>query len=101
MQSKSVLILQARPEDAAADGEFAAILDKGGLSPEEVHRVRLEAASPPTPEDLSNYKAIILGGGPGCVSDAPETKKPVIRKRCKTCLKAAYIWLLRKPVLSR
>lgn len=77
MASKDVLILQARPEDAAADGEFAAILDKGQLDGATVHRVRLEAQAPPDPADLAGYKAIILGGGPGCVSDPPETKNPV------------------------
>lgn len=71
---KPVLILQARPEDAAADGEFAAILRKSGLSEAEVFRVRLERDDEPPASTLDTYSAIILGGGPGCVSDPPEVK---------------------------
>ncbi len=73
---KPILILQARPEDAAADAEFAAILRKGGLVAGDVERVRLENDPAPAPEALKDYDAIILGGGPGCVSDAPDKKTP-------------------------
>jgi GMP synthase (glutamine-hydrolysing) len=39
---KPFLILQLRPEAEASDDEFRAILEKGGLAEERVHRVRLE-----------------------------------------------------------
>lgn len=62
------LILQARPEAIAADGEYAAILDKGGLSAAECLRLRLDD---PRVADLdpSAFDGVIVGGGPGCVSD--------------------------------
>ena len=59
------LILQLRPEADASDAEFAAFLSKGGLRSDQVRRVRLDCAG------------VIMGGGPGCVSDAPEDKSPV------------------------
>ena len=36
---KPFLILQLRPETDAADDEFAAMLAKGGLDADEVHRI--------------------------------------------------------------
>lgn len=70
------LILQLRPEDAAADEEFAAFLDRGGLAPEDVRRVRLDEG--PIPKlSLDDYAGVIVGGGPGCISDAPDTKDPL------------------------
>ena len=63
----SVLLLQTRPEDAAADEEYAAILSRGGLNTTDVRRVRLEREDAP---DLTGVRAIVMGGGPACVSDA-------------------------------
>lgn len=73
---KPVLILQLRPEDDASDGEFRAFLDKAGLEPGEVVRHRLEAAPLPDDFNLGDYSAVIVGGGPGCVSDDPDTRNP-------------------------
>ena len=55
---KKFLILQLRPENEASDSEFEAILRFGGLSYEEVHRIRVEQGNV---EDinLDNYAAII------------------------------------------
>ncbi|MBL4627185.1 MAG: glutamine amidotransferase [Roseicyclus sp.] len=70
------LILQLRPEDGAADEEFAAFLARGGLSARKVQRVRLDQA--PIPElSLEDYAGIIVGGGPGCISDDPVGKDPL------------------------
>lgn len=68
------LILQARPEAIAADGEYAAILEKGGLAPAECLRLRLDD---PAVADLNaaDFDGVIVGGGPGCVSD--ENPDPV------------------------
>lgn len=71
---KPFLVLQARPEDAAADAEFAAFLRVGGLSGDAVERRRVERDDLPSDLDLGKYAGVILGGGPGCVSDPPEKK---------------------------
>ena len=70
--SAPFLVLQARPEDDIADDEFAAILSKGGLGAGDVIRVRLERD--PVTVPLGDVAGIILGGGPGCVSDPVDDK---------------------------
>lgn len=70
------LVLQLRPETEAADEEFDAFLDRGGLRPAEVHRIRLDQAPLPA-LSLEDYAGVIVGGGPGCVSDPPEAKDPL------------------------
>lgn len=75
--TKPFLVLQLRPETEAADDEFAAILRKGGLSPERAHRIRLDQESLPSDLRLADHAGVIVGGGPGCVSDEPERKSPV------------------------
>ncbi|SHH44559.1 glutamine amidotransferase [Cognatishimia maritima] len=74
---KPFLILQLRPEAEASDNEFAAILQKSGLSRDKVHRVQLDREDLPEDLQLDDYSGVIVGGGPGCVSDAPEKKTPV------------------------
>ena len=74
------LILQLRPETEAADSEFNAILRKSGLSVAQVHRIRLDSAPLPDTLDLADYAGVIVGGGPGCVSDASEDKTPTEAK---------------------
>lgn len=74
---KPFLILQLRPEDAAADEEFSSILRRAGLRPTDAVRIRLDRADLPQELDLSACSGVIVGGGPGCVSDPPETKDPV------------------------
>lgn len=70
------LILQLRPEDAAADEEFAAFLERGGLAEGDVRRIRLDEAPLPALA-LEDYAGVIVGGGPGCVSDTPAGKDPL------------------------
>lgn len=74
---KPFLILQLRPETQASDDEYAAFLDKGGIAAEDTHRIRLDQESLPEGLALSQYSGVIVGGGPGCVSDDPTTKDPV------------------------
>jgi GMP synthase (glutamine-hydrolysing) len=74
---KPFLVLQLRPETEASDDEFAAILGKGGLDPGEVRRVRLDRDPDLGGIDLGAHTGVIVGGGPGCVSDPPEAKSPV------------------------
>lgn len=75
--TKPFLILQLRPEDEASDGEYRAILDKGGIAPERTKRIRMEQGSLPGDFTLDDYAGVIVGGGPGCVSDDPVTRDPV------------------------
>ncbi len=74
------LILQLRPERDASDSEYAAILQKAGLTPEQTQRIRLDSELLPEGLDLGRYSGVIVGGGPGCVSDTPEDKTPVEAK---------------------
>lgn len=74
---KRFLILQLRPETDASDDEFAAFLAKGGLTADRVHRIRLDQAPLPGDLDLDDYAGVIVGGGPGCVSDPADSKDPV------------------------
>lgn len=73
---KDFAILQLRPETEASDSEYAAFLEKGALAPSRAKRFRLDQA--PLPDDFNpaDYAGIIVGGGPGCVSDAPQDKDP-------------------------
>lgn len=68
------LILQLRPETDAADDEFAAILNKCGLMPEQTRRIRVDQEDIPADLDVTDYAGVIVGGGPGCVSDTPAEK---------------------------
>ena len=77
---KPFLILQLRPEDDAADDEFAAFLRKGGLDAHEVARIRLDRQELPRDFDPDRFSGIIVGGGPGCVSDPEEVKTPVEKR---------------------
>ncbi len=74
---KPFLILQLRPETEASDDEFAAILKKGGLSEDQVTRIRLDQESLPDALSLDDIAGVIVGGGPGCVSDKPKDKSEV------------------------
>ncbi len=74
---KPFLILQLRPETEVSDDEYRAIVTKGGLGEDEVRRVRLDSEPLPADLDLDHYAGVIVGGGPGCVSDPPEDKSPL------------------------
>lgn len=71
---KPFLILQLRPETEASDNEFQAILEKGELAPDRAHRICLDRQPLPEGLSLDNYAGVIVGGGPGCVSDPPDRK---------------------------
>jgi GMP synthase (glutamine-hydrolysing) len=73
---KPFLLLASRAEDAAAADEYAAYLRYGGLAPEQLRWVRLEAA--PLPDlDLADYSAIIVGGSPFTSSDPSDRKSDI------------------------
>jgi GMP synthase (glutamine-hydrolysing) len=73
---RPLLFLGTRSEDAAADGEYAAVLAGTGLDERDVRRVRLEREGLGH-VDLDDWSGIILGGGPFNVSDPDELKSPV------------------------
>lgn len=80
------LILQLRPETEAADDEYGAILRKGGLSDADCHRIWLDQVDLPEGLRVTDYAGVIVGGGPGCVSDAPEDKSPAEARIEAACL---------------
>ncbi|MGI9367843.1 MAG: glutamine amidotransferase [Ruegeria sp.] len=86
---KRFLILQLRPETDAADAEFHSILARSGLSADRVHRIRLDCEDLPADLSVTDYAGVIVGGGPGCVSDSPDNKSPMDKK-----IEAAIIGLM-------
>ncbi|MDU8912873.1 glutamine amidotransferase [Aestuariicoccus sp. MJ-SS9] len=80
------LILQLRPETAASDNEYTAILEKSGLDAARTHRIRLDCEDLPAGLDPADYAGVIVGGGPGCVSDPPEQKSPLEARIETACL---------------
>lgn len=77
---KPFLILQLRPETDASDDEYQAFLNKGGLLADETVRVRLDQTGLPADLALGDYSGVIVGGGPGCISDPPEKKSAIERR---------------------
>jgi GMP synthase (glutamine-hydrolysing) len=73
---KPFLLLATRAEDRAADEEYAAFVQFGGLAPSDLERVRLEQA-PLGPLDLDRYSGVILGGSPFTTSIPLESKSAV------------------------
>src|ERR1044072_7105154 len=67
------LLLSARPEDTAADDEYAAFLRLTGLPAGRLRRIRMEAG--PLPRlNLDDIAGVFLGGGPFNSSDPPAAK---------------------------
>jgi GMP synthase (glutamine-hydrolysing) len=78
MSGKPFVLLASRGEDVAADDEYASFLRHGGLRPEELVRVRMEAG--PFTLDLDDYAGVILGGSP-FTSSVPEEWKSDTQRR--------------------
>ena len=76
---KPFLIIQLRPEDVTANNEYEAILQFGGLQPEETVRVRAEVAGLPE-INLEEYSGIIVGGSPFDIS-TPAAEKSEIQNK--------------------
>ena len=72
---KPFLLLQHRYLDDASHNEYEAVIRYTGLTPDQIHRIRIEKDSI-GPIDLNKYSGIILGGGPANVSDEDATKNP-------------------------
>lgn len=80
---KPFLLLSTRPEDAAAEGERAAVAAFGGLADSELHQIRVEAGPLPA-IDLDDYSGVLLGGGPFNSSD---TDKSALQLRVEADLR--------------
>jgi GMP synthase (glutamine-hydrolysing) len=78
---KPFLFLGTRPEDDAADNEYASVVRCTGLPEGDVRRLRLES-DPLGEVDLDELSGIILGGGPFNKSD-PESEKPQAQLRAE------------------
>ncbi len=76
--SKPFLIIQLRPEDETADNEFESIKFYGGLTDDEVTRLRAEKIGL-ADIDLDKIGAIIVGGSPFNVSTADAEKSEIQR----------------------
>ena len=76
---KPFVLLATRAEDLPADEEYALFLRFSGLRPEELVRVRLEAARMPH-LDLDALSGVFVGGGPFNASDPIERKSAVQRR---------------------
>lgn len=74
---KPFLVIQLRPEADVADDEYAAILRRAHLNSRDTQRLRLDRDSIPQDLNLAEYSGVIVGGGPGCVSDPPSKKTPM------------------------
>ena len=79
MSGRPFALLASRDEDLAADDEYASFLRHGGLRPEELVRVRMEAGTF-TPLDLDRFAGVILGGSPFTAS-VPEDRKSAVQRR--------------------
>jgi len=76
---KPFVLLATRAHDQVADEEYEAMLTYGGLSPEQLVRLRLEAE--PMPHlDLREFSGIIVGGGPFNISDEESSKSDTQRR---------------------
>lgn len=76
---KPFLLLATRSDDEAANDEYAGFLVGTGLTPDQLIRVRLEAA--PMPEiNLGDYSGIIVGGSPFNAGD-PAVEKTAVQRR--------------------
>ncbi|GAA5089072.1 glutamine amidotransferase [Nocardia iowensis] len=70
--AKPCLLLQLRPECAAADDEYHAILRAADLAADDVVRVQMDRGFPDV--ELDDYSSVIVGGGPSNVS-SPDGEK--------------------------
>lgn len=74
---KPFLVIQLRPEADVADDEYTAILQRARLAADDTCRIRLDRQTLADDLDLQAYSGVIVGGGPGCVSDPPDRKTPL------------------------
>ncbi|GAA3581356.1 glutamine amidotransferase [Klugiella xanthotipulae] len=76
---KPFLLLATRAEDLAADEEYELFWRLAGLSPDQLHRVRMEAGPLPAIR-LDDYSGVFVGGSPYNSSDPEESKSPTQKR---------------------
>jgi GMP synthase (glutamine-hydrolysing) len=76
---KPFLLLGSRADDRAATEEYAAFARFGGLTPERLEHVRMEAGPLPA-LDLDRYSGVFIGGSPFNSSDPADLKSAVQRR---------------------
>lgn len=76
MTDAPFLFLSVRPEDEAADDEYAAVLRFSGLDEARLPRIRL-TEEPLGEVDLDAWSGIVLGGGPYNVTDPAKSAEQV------------------------
>ncbi|PFG40279.1 GMP synthase (glutamine-hydrolysing) [Georgenia soli] len=96
MSGRPFALLASRDEDVAADDEYASFLRHGGLRPEELVRVRMEAGTF-TPLDLDRFAGVILGGSPFTAS-VPEDGKSAVQRRVEAELGPLLDEVLRRDL---
>jgi GMP synthase (glutamine-hydrolysing) len=82
---KPFLLLATRPEDVAADEEYAQFLACTGLQERDLVRRRLEQR-PLGVLDLAQWSGVLLGGSPFTVSD-PQEQKSALQVRVESELR--------------
>jgi len=92
--NKPFLLLQAREEVAAAEGEYQAIRQFSGLSPADLTRINL-LAEPMPAFDLAEYSGLIIGGSPFNTSDVESEKAPVQQR-----VEAELLYLLDRVIAA-
>lgn len=88
------LFLQLRPEAEVAGDEFRAVLEYGGLTPDEVERVRVDQQGVPD-VDVGKYAGILVGGSPFEVT-TPEDRKSDLQRR----MEAGFVPLLERVLAA-
>ncbi|MBX4188546.1 glutamine amidotransferase, partial [Candidatus Saccharibacteria bacterium] len=97
---KPFVLLQTRPEAAAADNEYEAFRKFGGLNKNNLIRHRIHAGQMPE-LDFNDYSGIIIGGGPYCVTTDSSHKSPS-QKACEADLRKLMVSVLQSdfPLLA-
>lgn len=85
---KPCLLLQLRPERAAADDEYHAVLRAGELEVGDVVRVQMDQGLPDLV--LDDFSAVIVGGGPSNVGN-PDAEKYDYQQRFEPGLKKLLV----------
>ncbi|MFI9503271.1 glutamine amidotransferase [Nocardia sp. NPDC052566] len=91
--AKPLLLLQLRPEVAAADDEYRAVLRAARIGAGDAVRIRMDQEFPDI--DLDEFAAVVVGGGPSNVS-SPEERKYDYQRRFEPPLREVIAEIVRR-----